>query len=430
MHLFYLYKKSSKKHRELRNFYHLLEGQFEMYSAGVRSLKATGTRWIDHKIASIGRVIEKFGLYIQHLQHSIDTAKKSQDSATLHGKFTKLINAKFLLRCALFTDVLAKAKHFSLITQEQNIDIIHNNECLLKKLRKNPAYVFQLPTVKLVTEEIESNDEDGEPLYQNQKAQFYSTEKRFIENHIVQIIERVVSCFEKCYGNLYSDLEETSINIPSDDSDRIIFDVCRILNCNVWPNVTDDSDTATHYSLQLAALITVFNQYKDIDVMKCYTEDDVLSSFLAVLRYAHQYFNTSNINPIDFWSKILSLADEHIFWKPTTLIIEICLCVPFSNASLERLFSQMNLIKTTLRNRLTNDSLNSILRINISGLSLKSFHDEHLEKHESKKTKRPHLNISGISSESESSSNSSASEDEIINYIPLHVNFIPLHLLM
>ena len=110
-------------------------------------------------------------------------------------------------------------------------------------------------------------------MYQNQKVQFYSREKRFIEDHIVQIVERVVSCFEKRYGNLYSNLGETSINISSDDGDHIIFDVCRILNCNVWPNVTDDSDTATQYSLQLAALITVFNRYKDIAVIKCYTQD-------------------------------------------------------------------------------------------------------------------------------------------------------------
>ena len=105
------------------------------------------------------------------MQHTIDIAKKSQDRATLQGKFTKLIKAKFFLRCALLTDVLAEAKHFSLITQEQNIDIIrildsventkHNCERLFKKLRKNPAYVFQHPTVKLVNEEIESNDEDG-----------------------------------------------------------------------------------------------------------------------------------------------------------------------------------------------------------------------------------------------------------------------------
>ena len=71
----------------------------------------------------MGRVIEKFGFYAQYLQHSIDTAKKSQDRATLQEKFTKLINAKFLLRCALVTNVLAEAKRFSLITQEQNIDV-------------------------------------------------------------------------------------------------------------------------------------------------------------------------------------------------------------------------------------------------------------------------------------------------------------------
>ena len=65
--------------------------------------------------------------------------------------------------------------------------------------------------------------------------------------------------------------------------------------------------------------------------------DDFLSSFLAVFRYAYRQFNTSNINPIEFWNRILSLADENIFWKPTTLIIEICLCAPVSNASWERL---------------------------------------------------------------------------------------------
>ena len=109
-----------------------------------------------------------------------------------------------------------------------------------------------------------------------------------------------MSCFEKRYSNLYSNLEETSISIPSDDGDRIIFDLCGMLNCNVWLNSTDDTDTATQYSLQLAALITVSNRYRDIDVMKCYTEDDVLRGFHAVLHYAHQYFNISNAYPILF----------------------------------------------------------------------------------------------------------------------------------
>ena len=96
MHLFYLYKKSSKKHQELKNFYHLLEGQFEMCSAGAGSLKATSRKWTDHKIAAMMHINEKFGLCTEHLLHSINTAKKFQNCTTLQGKFTKLINAKFL----------------------------------------------------------------------------------------------------------------------------------------------------------------------------------------------------------------------------------------------------------------------------------------------------------------------------------------------
>ena len=42
MQLFYLYKQSSKKHRELKNLYQLLQGQFEMFSTGVRPLKPQG----------------------------------------------------------------------------------------------------------------------------------------------------------------------------------------------------------------------------------------------------------------------------------------------------------------------------------------------------------------------------------------------------
>ena len=44
MHLFYLYKNSSKKYRELKNLYRLMKGQFEMYGGGVRPTKATRTR--------------------------------------------------------------------------------------------------------------------------------------------------------------------------------------------------------------------------------------------------------------------------------------------------------------------------------------------------------------------------------------------------
>ena len=95
--------------------------------------------------------------------------------------------------------------------------------------------------------------------------------------------------------------------------------------------------------------------------LDCYDENNVSNSSFAIVRYAVRYFNVQKANPIDFWSKILSLKEEHADWKPASLLIEICLCAPFFNAIFKRFFSQMNLIKTNLQNRPINESLNSLL---------------------------------------------------------------------
>ena len=115
--------------------------------------------------------------------------------------------------------------------------------------------------------------------------------------------------------------------------------------------------------------------------------------------------------------------------KPSLLIAEIFLCAPFSKATLERLFSQMNIIKTTVRNRLSNDSLNSLLRIPISGITLQGFHKtygkkcvyycynskncrlnerkrKNYQKRQSKKAKGPRFRIADLPSSSSDPSSS------------------------
>ena len=199
---------------------------FEIFSAVVRPLKASGTWWIDHKIGAMGRLIEKFSLYTMHLQNVITATHSSNNRSTLEGKFKKLIDAKVLIRSALFKDVLATAKIFSLLTQKQNIDILkifetvestkNSYQRLRKKLEKNPEYVFQLPTLKMVIEEIEVNTEDGEPLYQNMNVHYHSREKQFIKNHCVETVDAIIHCYEKRYGNLFASESNSTINVNSD----------------------------------------------------------------------------------------------------------------------------------------------------------------------------------------------------------------------
>ena len=82
--------------------------------------------------------------------------------------------------------------------------------------------------------------------------------------YFVKILEAIISCFEQRYGNRYFDLLLTSVNVNSEEGDRIVFDICRILNCNVWPQLIDNSSTEIVYFVQRAALVKVFDQYKAI----------------------------------------------------------------------------------------------------------------------------------------------------------------------
>ena len=58
-----------------------IKGDFEMHGEDVKSLKATGTRWIDHRIRAMGRLVDKFGLYARHIKEFIDTEKNSTTKA-------------------------------------------------------------------------------------------------------------------------------------------------------------------------------------------------------------------------------------------------------------------------------------------------------------------------------------------------------------
>ena len=103
MHLFYFIHQ--KKQREVKNLYQIMKDESEMYGDGVQPIKATGTRWEDHRMRSMQRLVDKYGLYCQHLQHAIPETKSAKDRTTLKGKFKKLIDAKVLLRSCLFVDV-------------------------------------------------------------------------------------------------------------------------------------------------------------------------------------------------------------------------------------------------------------------------------------------------------------------------------------
>lgn len=65
--LYYLYKKSPKKCGELEEVISDLTEYVSFDDKGVRPVRASGSRWICHKVNAMRRILSKFGAYTMHL---------------------------------------------------------------------------------------------------------------------------------------------------------------------------------------------------------------------------------------------------------------------------------------------------------------------------------------------------------------------------
>lgn len=68
---------------------------------------------------------------------------------------------------------------------------------------------------------------------------------------------------------------------------------------------------------------------------------------------------------VHFWSEVLKYEDSggnNPFMSLAKFAI-MMLSLPWSNAEVERVFSQVNIVKSKLRNRMNTDTLNAILYI-------------------------------------------------------------------
>lgn len=125
MRVYYLYEKSSKKCVELQEVVEELKQCLEdgdMPARGSRPLRACGTRFVAHKVAALGRLIDRYGAYLAHLTAlTEDPHVKSVDKEKLKGYIRKWRDCKMLLGCALFHDLLKPCGILCKVLQEDEV---------------------------------------------------------------------------------------------------------------------------------------------------------------------------------------------------------------------------------------------------------------------------------------------------------------------
>ena len=103
LRLYYLYEKSPNKCRELEDIVADLKGAMCFDDARVKPVRASGSRWVVHKLNAMKRVISKYGAYTHHLAApSEDPSVRSADKAKLNGYCMKWIKAKYILGRAVY----------------------------------------------------------------------------------------------------------------------------------------------------------------------------------------------------------------------------------------------------------------------------------------------------------------------------------------
>lgn len=108
---------------------------------------------------------------------------------------------------------------------------------------------------------------------------------------------------------------------------------------------------------------------------------ELIKEWSSVKLYFQLYKNTE-LEFIQLWKHILDTDETFSFNYPTTtIILKIALIIPLSNAHVERIFSQQNLIKSKLRNQMNIDTLNNHLMILLNGPEIEDFDFEKVYEH-------------------------------------------------
>ena len=98
----------------------------------------------------------------------------------------------------------------------------------------DPKKIFeQLPTLKKLLEQI-----DNKIFYQSTKVRSIAQEKEHLENNVVVVICKTVTCFEEQYGALFCDNDNPSaknIRRKTTKGDSMLSNICKVLNRKIWP---------------------------------------------------------------------------------------------------------------------------------------------------------------------------------------------------
>ena len=180
--------------------------------------------------------------------------------------------------------------------------------------------------------------------YQGVELKAYERGLTYLKSHFVQWIDAAENCLR--------DL------LMSQDTELLAHAVT-LLATNGW----EQADSASFGYAALDAVCERFSTPLESASVDCFVVKDEWDS---MVEYGKKFLNLVQEDYKVIWWKLFNAIDSSQ-WSNVLAVIELLFCLPMANGRLERVFSQLKLIKTNRRTNMGEDSLDYLVRVNVEG---------------------------------------------------------------
>ena len=301
-------------------------------------LNLSETRWLSlsNVVGNLYRIMDSV---LSSLNEDSLTREKSAE------KLLALLDENFVIATMFLADLTSILKRLIKIFQSDYVSLSHINPHLEATVNSINKYFIGSEDVKPTYGIILRNYMDRRKISSNELPSF-------IKNYAVAIIDALKARFPE--SKLYNALSifDTSL-LPKTEKPMAEYGVkeieylanyygdIKIVHDNIFPGIVNKED-----------LLEEWNSAK----------------------YYLRSFSERNYEFTEMWKHIFD-TDHNFFnnYPNISLLVQVALIVPLSNATVERIFSHQNLIITKLRNKLSVENLNRHLMILINGPDVEDF---------------------------------------------------------
>ena len=289
----------------------------------------------------------------------------SIERTELVGWAKKWMDAKYPIHLAIHVDVLTPLKVLSLGFQKEKHDPV-------SAIRHVTKFNWSMVKLKIfIDQSLDDNSqrlthytkllkdmeltENGDHMYHDLPLNQFDQAKSSVKH----LYDKNITCLALSMEQRFEDL----IDSP------LFKSLAPILDVNLWPK--NQAQLSTYCDLEIKSLQDHFELLLEFNqcVISCVCNEwDCLKAFVLPM-----INGIDSVDYLEIWPKLLTNKDIQVSCSNVLHIIELLLITPFTDAKLERMFSQLNHIKTDYCNRLGQEQFEHLLRIGEEGLKMEEF---------------------------------------------------------